>query len=147
MQQPDIKPYVKGGAIGGALGASLLLVIICVLGVYSGLAESLLFKRVDALSIILIACLNAVPIGGLAIGLIVGFFVWRWAAKIGKNPRPVERALIGVGVLFAFFMFLAGRDLQSVVSGLLCAGVMGISAGLLARSKSTTEASPEAHGD
>ena len=165
MQQLNSKPYIVGAVIGGALGATLAAIIGAVMvgaaTFVTGFVE--LFKTMDKFAIIAIVSVIGAPIGGAAFGIFVGNVVWMRAAKIGKNPHPVKRALIGAGFMLIWQLLVAGITLaKSLFTStkeetfrpawetgftLLYAVMVGISAGLLARSKNTNEAMPEAKGE
>jgi hypothetical protein len=163
MQWPNIKPYLKRGALGGVIGVLSLIVIVGLLWTSIGIPEDIsdLMKEGFPAFLLIARFPPILPmifsvafelIRGAINGAIIGFFIWLWATKIGKNPHPAARVLIGVGVPLALSGITLIVDFQSgrrlaVVTGLLYAVVIGILAGLLARSKSPTEASSEAESD
>ena len=133
MQQPKVDSYLTRGA----LGALLMIVIIGLQWSYSGLLK-------DLNSSLIVAGFALALLGGTATGLIIGSIIQMRAARIGKNPHPVERVLIGVGVLIAWSMFTSVKDLICgreilIWIDLLYAVVIGIPTGLLASSKSSCE--------
>jgi hypothetical protein len=122
-----------------------MIVIIGLLWAYSGLLEELS-------STLAVAGFALALLGGSATGLIIGSIIWIRAAKIRKNPHPFERVLIGVGVLVAWSMFTSVKDLIRgreilIWIDLLYAVVIGIPAGLLARSKSNPESEEQIKSD
>ena len=144
MQQPNVEPYIARGALGGALGALLMVGFVGIQWAYSGLTEGLASTLIISFALALI--------GGPVTGVIIGYVIWMRAAKIGVNPHPVVRVLIGIGVLLALSIFttvtglIRGRDV-TIVPELLYAVVVGIPTGLLARSKSNPESIAQAKSD